>query len=238
MDLLKYIWWLVSLHDHVKLWTFGNWNFLLGEIQAKSPTHCILSHGKYHDLGHWRKWRDCYRASVPSHFSCQKRKKGSFISVKHFPFFIYASYVSERIVFFQDISPVPWKLAEKVLSDCKVILKSYAGTIKELIKSDPGDYAEVITVLCQNAIENEPVVSFLIISHLCWNWCIIVVIGNWHFILLTMSNNRCAFLFASRFVCLVLLRLLMSDDFLHWSFLSLYFYYVYEMGALKVLWIV
>ncbi|PWA69869.1 Armadillo-type fold [Artemisia annua] len=59
----------------------------------------------------------------------------------------------------KDISPVPWKLAEKVLRDCKVILKSYAGTIKELIKSDPGDYAEVVTILCQNATENELVIS-------------------------------------------------------------------------------
>ncbi|GJS74018.1 armadillo-type fold protein [Tanacetum coccineum] len=59
----------------------------------------------------------------------------------------------------QDISPVPWKLAEKVLSNCKDTLKSYAGTIKKLIKSDPSDYAEVVTVLCKNAIENELVTS-------------------------------------------------------------------------------
>nr|GEW42447.1 armadillo-type fold [Tanacetum cinerariifolium] len=59
----------------------------------------------------------------------------------------------------QDISPVPWKLAEKVLSNCKDTLKSYAGTIKKLIKSDPSDYAEVVTFLCKNAIENELVIS-------------------------------------------------------------------------------
>ncbi|KAI3761482.1 hypothetical protein L1987_51899 [Smallanthus sonchifolius] len=50
--------------------------------------------------------------------------------------------------------PASWKVAEKVLRNCNSTLKSYSETMKKLIKSNPDDYAEVVTVLCQNAHEN------------------------------------------------------------------------------------
>ncbi|XP_024971623.1 uncharacterized protein LOC112510439 isoform X2 [Cynara cardunculus var. scolymus] len=55
----------------------------------------------------------------------------------------------------QNVLPVPWKLAEKVLRNCNDTLKSYSQTVMKLIQSDTDDYAEVVTALCQNAYQNE-----------------------------------------------------------------------------------
>ncbi|XP_076898420.1 sister chromatid cohesion protein PDS5 homolog D-like [Bidens hawaiensis] len=49
----------------------------------------------------------------------------------------------------QIVSPASWKLAEKVLKRCSNTL------IKELINSNLDDYAEVVTLICQNGHENE-----------------------------------------------------------------------------------
>lgn len=57
----------------------------------------------------------------------------------------------------QNVSPVPWKLAEKVLRNCNDTLRSYSQTVMKLIQPDTDDYAEVVTALCQNGCLNEPV---------------------------------------------------------------------------------
>ncbi|XP_076895823.1 uncharacterized protein LOC143548591 isoform X2 [Bidens hawaiensis] len=49
----------------------------------------------------------------------------------------------------QIVSPASWKLAEKVLKRCSNTL------IKELINANLDDYAEVVTLICQNGHENE-----------------------------------------------------------------------------------
>ncbi|KAD1345611.1 hypothetical protein E3N88_42981 [Mikania micrantha] len=54
----------------------------------------------------------------------------------------------------QIVTPASWKLAEKVLSNCNDTLKSYSETILKLINSNSDDYAEVVTVICQNTNEN------------------------------------------------------------------------------------
>ncbi|XP_071712320.1 sister chromatid cohesion protein PDS5 homolog D-like [Rutidosis leptorrhynchoides] len=59
----------------------------------------------------------------------------------------------------QNVSPVSWKLAEKVLMNCVDALKPYSETITKLMKSDPDSYAEVVTLICQNANGNEHVVT-------------------------------------------------------------------------------
>ncbi|XP_076888777.1 uncharacterized protein LOC143539322 [Bidens hawaiensis] len=48
----------------------------------------------------------------------------------------------------QMVSPASWKLAEKVLKRCNTL-------IKELINANLDDYAEVVTLICQNGHENE-----------------------------------------------------------------------------------
>ncbi|KAI3785976.1 hypothetical protein L1987_45102 [Smallanthus sonchifolius] len=59
----------------------------------------------------------------------------------------------------QIVSPASWKLAEKVLRNCNDTLKPYHETISELIDSKLDDYADVVTLLCQTANENEHVVT-------------------------------------------------------------------------------
>ncbi|KAI7744688.1 hypothetical protein M8C21_033090 [Ambrosia artemisiifolia] len=56
-------------------------------------------------------------------------------------------------------TPASWKVAEKVLRNCTNTLKSYSETIMKLINSNLDDYAEVVTVLCQNVQENGHVVT-------------------------------------------------------------------------------
>ncbi|XP_076886360.1 sister chromatid cohesion protein PDS5 homolog D-like isoform X2 [Bidens hawaiensis] len=58
----------------------------------------------------------------------------------------------------QIVTPASWKVAEKVLRNCKDTLKSYYETITKLVNSNPDDYAEVVTVLCQKPLENDPMV--------------------------------------------------------------------------------
>ncbi|KAJ0639303.1 putative sister chromatid cohesion protein Pds5 [Helianthus annuus] len=52
-----------------------------------------------------------------------------------------------------------WKVAEKVLRNCIDTLKPYSETITKLVNSNLDDYAEVVTVLCQNAHENGHMVT-------------------------------------------------------------------------------
>ncbi|KAJ0536825.1 putative sister chromatid cohesion protein Pds5 [Helianthus annuus] len=59
----------------------------------------------------------------------------------------------------QFVSPASWKLAEKVLRNCKDTLKPYHETIRKLVKSKFDDYAEVVALLCQFAYESEHVVT-------------------------------------------------------------------------------
>nr|XP_043615256.1 uncharacterized protein LOC122587215 isoform X2 [Erigeron canadensis] len=59
----------------------------------------------------------------------------------------------------QNLSPASWKLAEKVLRNCNGTLQLYSETLLKLINSDPDDYAEVVTLLCQNVNGDESVVT-------------------------------------------------------------------------------
>lgn len=55
----------------------------------------------------------------------------------------------------QNLSPAPWKLAEKVLRNCNETLKPYSSTLMELIEADADEYADIVADLCQYANENE-----------------------------------------------------------------------------------
>ncbi|XP_023744117.1 sister chromatid cohesion protein PDS5 homolog D [Lactuca sativa] len=60
----------------------------------------------------------------------------------------------------QNVSPAPWKLAEKVLRNCHDTLKPYSSTLVELIEADSDDYAEIVSTLCQNELmEKKPTKS-------------------------------------------------------------------------------
>ncbi|KAI7731395.1 hypothetical protein M8C21_011506, partial [Ambrosia artemisiifolia] len=59
----------------------------------------------------------------------------------------------------QIVSPASWKLAEKVLRSCKDTLKPYHEIIRKLVNSNFDEYAEVVSLLCQFAHENEHVVT-------------------------------------------------------------------------------
>ncbi|KAL4584607.1 hypothetical protein LXL04_009211 [Taraxacum kok-saghyz] len=59
----------------------------------------------------------------------------------------------------QNLSPAPWKLAEKVLRNCYNTLKPYSSTLIELIEADADEYAEIVATLCQNDYENQPPVT-------------------------------------------------------------------------------
>lgn len=59
----------------------------------------------------------------------------------------------------QNVSPAPWKLAEKVLRNCYDTIKPYSSTLKELIEADADEYAEIVGTLCENDYKNELVVT-------------------------------------------------------------------------------
>jgi enoyl-[acyl-carrier-protein] reductase (NADH) len=52
--------------------------------------------------------------------------------------------------FFQNVSPISWKLGEKVITNCAVKLKNYLKEAVQSMGTALDDYSHIVTSICQS----------------------------------------------------------------------------------------